>query len=190
MSSIFGQPATSKPSLFGSLNTTANSSNFFGQPASSSSSAPATQAATGGSLFDRITPAPPKPTSNIFGAQTQSSSQPTTNIFGAPNQQSQAPSGNNLFGGTLGGLGSTTQQQGSQPAGSIFGGSTLFGGNTNALGGSVQQTNTGGFLGGLGQSSNQQTQQQGNSLFGGLGQNAQQQQQAPQQPVPYGNTLL
>ncbi|CAF9933560.1 MAG: hypothetical protein HETSPECPRED_008699 [Heterodermia speciosa] len=190
MSSIFGQPATSKPNPFGSLSTTAASSNFFGQPASSSSSAPATQATTGGSLFDRITPAPQKPASSIFGAQTQSSSPPTINIFGAPNQQPQAPSGSNLFGGTLGGLGSTTQQQTSQPAGSIFGGSTLFGGNTNTLGGSVQQNNAGGFLGGLGQSSNQQTQQQGNSLFGGFGQNAQQQQQVAQQPVPYGTKTV
>ena len=190
MSTLFGQPANPKPNLFGSLNTNTNSSGLFGQPASSSNSAPGTQAPSGGSLFDRVTPAPSNPTNSIFGSQTQSSSQPTTNIFGAPNQQSQAPSGSNIFGATLGGLGSNNQQQqqGTQPAGSLFGGSTLLGGNSNPFGGSTQQNSAGGFLGGLGQSSNQQSQQS-NSLFGGLGQNAQQQQQVPQQPVPYGTFL-
>lgn len=199
MSSIFGQTATAKPSLFDSLNTNTktNSSNLFGQPAASNSSAPAT---SGASLFDRITPATTSSTSNIFGAQDAPKSDSIfanmhapkphlpdpKSLFGGVDLQTKltAPSsGSNLFGNTLGAQGSNTQQT-SQPTSSLFGGSTLLGSNSNAQGSSTQQNSGGGLFGTMGQNTNQQSQPQSNSLFSTLGQNTNQPSQ------PQGNSLF
>ena len=209
-STLFGSTTNNqaqKPNLFGSLNT--NTGSAFGQPASSSSSAPATQAPSGGSLFDRITPAPAKPTTSLFGASTESPQQSTGSIFGNAGQQNQQqqPQGGGLFGGlgantqqssgtntlggsTFGSLGTNTQQSSGT---NTLGGSTLLGGGSSLFGSNTGQQNQqqsgqqgGSLFGGFGQTTSQQNQpqagqQQGTSLFGTLGQSTQQQPQSTQQ---------
>ncbi|KAL8823736.1 MAG: hypothetical protein Q9191_005592 [Dirinaria sp. TL-2023a] len=203
-SNLFSSTTTNnqaqKPNLFGSLNT--NTGSAFGQPASSSSSsAPATSAPSGGSLFDRITPAPAKPTTGLFAPPTASPQQSTGGIFGSggifgpPQQQGQQQQQQPQSGGLFAGLGTNTQQSSGANTfgGSSFGGlggnntqqssgTSLLGGSSfGGLGGNAQQssgTNTLGALsfGGLGGNAQQSsgTSTLGGSSFGGLGGNAQQ----------------
>lgn len=180
-SSIFGSAQsnqTQKPNLFGSLNTNTNS---FGQ-ASSAASAPATQAPSGGSLFDRITPAPAKPATSLFGAPAQSPAQQTGgSLFGSAGQQNQQQQtqGSSLFGNAgqqnqqpqtqgsslFGALGGNTQQSSGTNTNTL-GGSTLFGGGSSLFGGNTGQQNQKQGSGLFGANTGQQNQQQGNSLFG------------------------
>lgn len=187
-SSLFGnntdnsnqqQQNTSKPSLFGSLNTGATS-----QPQQSGSlfgSTTASQPRQGGGLFGTTTASQPQQGGGLFGSLNTNTSatqeQQGGGLFGritAPQQ-----TGGGLFGSTQpqqqGGLFGSTQQPQQQQGGGLF---------QNQQ----QPPQQGGSLfGGLGATINQQNQQQqGSSLFGNAAQPAvpppQQQQQQDQQP--------
>ena len=187
---LFGSSTTNvttnnqKPNLFGSLNTNTNttSSNPFGSLEISSSSAPATtantgkslfdrvepapnnqasigaasQAPSGGSLFDRVTPGQAKPANSVFGTTTQPP-QPTTSVFGNMGQQNQG-----------GGLFSNLNQ-------------------SNPQNQQNQQNQSGSLFSNLGQSNQQNTQSQGGGLFGSLGGTT---QQKPQGTSNFGRSSL
>ena len=196
MSNIFGQPrsslfgntnnnnnqqqqqSTSKPSLFGSLNTSTTS-----------------QPQQGGALFGSTTTSQPQQGGGLFGSTATSQPQQGGGLFGSlntsapPSQEQQGgglfgritapqPTGGGIFGSSQpqqqGGLFGSTSQPQQQQSGGLFQSQQ-------------QQPQQGGALfGGLGVTTNQQQQQQnqqqpGSSLFGNVGQPAPQQQQNNQQ---------
>ncbi|KAK4690129.1 nuclear pore complex protein Nup54, partial [Lecanoromycetidae sp. Uapishka_2] len=150
----------SKPSLFGSLNTTTS------------------QSQTGGGLFGSTTQ-PQQTGGGLFGSQQQQPQQSGGSIFGnlgtSTNQQT-SQTGGGLFG-------STAQPQ--QAGGGLFGGQQQNTQQGTGLFGNLGSTTSQPL-----QQQTQQPiqQQQGGGLFGSLGQSAQQPQQGPQQGSVLGQT--
>ncbi|CAD6575441.1 MAG: hypothetical protein ASARMPREDX12_005180 [Alectoria sarmentosa] len=208
MSSLFGQPtsslfgnnnnqqqqSTSKPSLFGSLNTSTTTSQpqqggVFGSTATS-------QPQQGAGLFGS-TPTSQPQQGGLFGSTAAPQPQQGGGLFASLNTNapvSQEQQGGGLFGRitvpqqTGGGLFGSTQPQ---QQGGLFGPSQQPPPPQQQQGGGLfgsqqQQPQQGGSLfGGLGATTSQQPQQQnqqqlGSSLFGNVGQPAQQQQQNQQ----------
>ncbi|KAF6219891.1 hypothetical protein HO133_003716 [Letharia lupina] len=191
MSSLFGQPTsslfgnnnqqqqnTSKPSPFGSLNTSTTS-----------------QPQQGGGLFSSTSTSQPQQGGGLFGSTAASQPQ-QGGLFGSLNTSapiSQEQQGSGLFGRitapqqTGGGLFGSTQPQ---QQGGLFGSTQQPQQQQQQQGGLFQSQQQqpqqgGGLFGGSGATTNQQPQpqnqqQQGSSLFGNVGQPAPQQQQNQQ----------